>query len=431
MWGECDTALRLANRARPRVARGDLSTHARIAHAVGMAHYLGGDVREAEAAFLEAAQLAQQASNRNLSLDVVSCLAMTLIAAGRLRDATGVCEDALAADPANPQAPPAGALYLALARVQYERNQLVQAEATLDRSVDLARQANWPHVLWQAYALLNAVRAGREDFAGAHAAQKAAERIAEQYPAPHVHRRLAACRARLALEERELQAAVRWAEVFAAERPADGLLDFEDLTLARLRMAEGQVGEALTLLESVTGASRSAGRAATLIEALVLRAQALAGLNRGQEGQEALSEAVDLAAPEGFATVFMSTGSGFVADLARAGQGSVPADTRRLAGAPQTNRKAAPQIPAAGMSTSLRPSGLTPDGEWREPLSPRELEVLRLLAEGLSNAEIAARLFLSVNTLRAHTSNIYQKLDVHSRIQAVHRARGLGLLTDA
>jgi DNA-binding NarL/FixJ family response regulator len=59
------------------------------------------------------------------------------------------------------------------------------------------------------------------------------------------------------------------------------------------------------------------------------------------------------------------------------------------------------------------------------------LEVLPLLVEGLSNAEIAAHLYLSVNTLRAHTSNIYQKLDVHSRIQAVHRARGLGLLTDA
>jgi LuxR family transcriptional regulator, maltose regulon positive regulatory protein len=63
-----------------------------------------------------------------------------------------------------------------------------------------------------------------------------------------------------------------------------------------------------------------------------------------------------------------------------------------------------------------------------EPLSRRELEVLALIADGLSNPEIAERLYLSVNTLRAHTTHIYQKLDVHNRVQAVSRARQLGLL---
>jgi LuxR family maltose regulon positive regulatory protein len=91
------------------------------------------------------------------------------------------------------------------------------------------------------------------------------------------------------------------------------------------------------------------------------------------------------------------------------------------------NRK--PPLP--GMAHPVRAPDPCPRGGLIEPLSPRELEVLRLLAEGLSNAEIAARLYLSVNTLRAHTSHIYQKLDVHSRVQAVRRATGLGLLTDA
>ena len=64
-----------------------------------------------------------------------------------------------------------------------------------------------------------------------------------------------------------------------------------------------------------------------------------------------------------------------------------------------------------------------------EPLSERELEVLRLLVGGLSKPEMAARLFLSVNTLRAHTATIYRKLDVHNRFQAAVRAKELGLLT--
>jgi LuxR family maltose regulon positive regulatory protein len=63
-----------------------------------------------------------------------------------------------------------------------------------------------------------------------------------------------------------------------------------------------------------------------------------------------------------------------------------------------------------------------------EPLSERELEVLRLIAEGLTNPQIAARLYLSLNTVKAHTRNIYGKLDAHSRTQAVARARALGLL---
>jgi LuxR family transcriptional regulator, maltose regulon positive regulatory protein len=66
--------------------------------------------------------------------------------------------------------------------------------------------------------------------------------------------------------------------------------------------------------------------------------------------------------------------------------------------------------------------------ELVEPLSEREIEVLRLIAEGLSNTEIAQKLYLSTNTLKAHTQNIYSKLDVHSRVQAVNRARELNIL---
>ncbi len=68
---------------------------------------------------------------------------------------------------------------------------------------------------------------------------------------------------------------------------------------------------------------------------------------------------------------------------------------------------------------------------WIEPLSERELEVLELIAEGLTNQEIATRLFLTLNTVKAHTRNIYSKLGVNSRIQAVARARDLGILPSA
>ena len=70
------------------------------------------------------------------------------------------------------------------------------------------------------------------------------------------------------------------------------------------------------------------------------------------------------------------------------------------------------------------------EAEWLEPLSERELEVLQLIAEGMSNPEIAAKLYLSLNTVKAHTRSIYGKLDVKSRTQATARARALGLLSN-
>jgi LuxR family maltose regulon positive regulatory protein len=174
-----------------------------------------------------------------------------------------------------------------------------------------------------------------------------------------------------------------------------------------------------------------AGRLPTVIEAQVLRARALDALGQSEASSQALVQALELAEPESIARAFIEEGSVIAAGLERLGHRSASASVIGYAGELRTRlgSNGKPYLP------EMAPQGRAPDtcarGVLIEPLSPRELEVLHLLAEGFSNAEVAGRLFLSVNTLRAHTSNIYQKLDVHSRVQAVHRARSLGLLTDA
>jgi LuxR family maltose regulon positive regulatory protein len=133
----------------------------------------------------------------------------------------------------------------------------------------------------------------------------------------------------------------------------------------------------------------------------------------------ALERALALAEPEGYVRIFVDEGPPMAHLLYKAAtRGIAPDYARRLLAAfpvaePEKADPSKSQVPESGMV---------------EPLSERELEVLQLIAEGLTNREIAARLFLALNTVKSHSGNIYSKLGVHSRTQAVARARALGIL---
>jgi LuxR family maltose regulon positive regulatory protein len=130
-----------------------------------------------------------------------------------------------------------------------------------------------------------------------------------------------------------------------------------------------------------------------------------------------LERALTLAEPGGLCRIFVDEGPPMARLLDQAvTRGTAVEYARRLLAA----------FPVAASQISPRPAA---GAELLEPLSDRELEVLRLIAEGHTNREIASRLYLSLNTIKAHTRNIYGKLDAHSRTQAVARARALGVLT--
>jgi LuxR family maltose regulon positive regulatory protein len=155
-----------------------------------------------------------------------------------------------------------------------------------------------------------------------------------------------------------------------------------------------------------------------VIEADIVKAQVLEVLGDHDAGIKVLTHALALAESEGFVRVFLNEGEDSLALLFRIRQLKIPANIMGYS---------SKLLEAFGGAALAHTSSLTPN-LLVEPLSERELEVLQLIAEGLSNPEIATRLYLSVNTLRAHTTHIYQKLDVHNRMQAVTRAKELGLL---
>jgi LuxR family maltose regulon positive regulatory protein len=182
------------------------------------------------------------------------------------------------------------------------------------------------------------------------------------------------------------------------------------LTPARLLLAKGEKAAAAELLEAWYATVDDAGWAFGVIEVRAL--QALAAPTP-DEALAFLADALALAEPEGYVRTFVDKGEP-MADLLRdaARRGLAPAYARRLLGA------------------FLRPPAASRPAEQPlvEPLSERELEVLALLADGLTYQQIAQALFISLNTVKTHLKNVYSKLAVHDRQEAVAEARELDLL---
>jgi LuxR family maltose regulon positive regulatory protein len=194
---------------------------------------------------------------------------------------------------------------------------------------------------------------------------------------------------------------------------------YELLVLARLLIVQARADEALKLLASLIPAAEWRGRPALLIEIYAL--QALADQARGDldRALDALKRALSLAEPRGYVGIFAGEGEPMRVLLREAVKRGV---VRDIAVEYVNDLLAALGVKEREAFTAPSPAVLA------EPLSERELEVLQLLNTHLSSTEIAEQLCISANTVRYHIKNIYGKLDVHSRSDAVQRARELGLL---
>jgi LuxR family maltose regulon positive regulatory protein len=201
--------------------------------------------------------------------------------------------------------------------------------------------------------------------------------------------------------------------------------EFEHLTYSRALLSEGKPTEALQLLGRLLHLAESKGRQGRVIEILVL--QALAHHARGDKAvaRTAIGRALVLAEPEGCIRTFLDEGAPMAALLAGAERHDVhPTYARRL-------RAGFAAPPDTGPVGSAAGSGALAKGHEAalvEPLTEQEREVLGLIAAGASNRVIANKLVVSLGTVKKHGNNIFSKLGVQSRTQAIARARALGLL---
>jgi LuxR family maltose regulon positive regulatory protein len=408
---------------------------------LGLASWASGDLETAYRTFADGMARVQRAGYISDVINSTIALAEIRMAQGRLHAAMSTYERGLqlATEPGAPVLRGAADMHVGMSELYRERNDLHAATQHLLRSQELGEHSGMPQYRYRRRVAMARIHEAQGDLDGALDLLDAAERLYVIDLFPNV-RPVAALKTRVWVAQGRLDEALGWAreQGLSTDDDLGYLREFEHITLARVLLgqgqsdrAEGPLLEAMGLLDRLLQAAQAGGRTGSAIEILVLQALSLQ-MQGAQHGQGdipgaliPLQHALALAEPQGYVRIFVDEGPP-MAHLLReaAGRGIMPAYTGKLlaefespSGADQPSRGVRPRLPSSGAAPPLV-----------EPLSERELEVLRLFQSELSGPEIAAELVVALSTVRTHTKHIFGKLHVNSRRAAVKRAAELGLL---
>jgi len=290
---------------------------------------------------------------------------------------------------------------------------------------------HWPNPtnLVSGYVTLARICLSQGEIESAKDALQRAEEISKAGKIFTITRKsMEACQIRLWLAEGNLAMANQWAKEKQLDetddlvgQKIDYARELEWIAMARLLIARGESERAFRLLTILAQTAEAAGRTGRQIEIFILMALTLHGAGRITQALNVFTKGLVLAKPEGFMRLFLDEGR-LMEELLQASNkttdSSLKGYTQELLDAFKMQTVGPAQIPASSH----------PAQSLVEPLTGREIEVLHLLAAGLSNREVAERLYVSEGTIKTHTHNLYQKLGVQSRTQAIARANELNLL---
>ena len=388
---------------------------------MGLAFWASGDLEAGYSGYAECMAGLRRAGHIADTFGCAIALADIRRTQGRLGEAMRTYEQALqrASEQGGPVLRGAADMYVGMSEVHRERDDLPAATQQLLRSQDLGEHLGLPQNRYRWRVAMARIREAEGDLGGALDLLNEAERLYVGDFFPNV-RPVPALRARVRVAQGELGEALGWARERGLSVADDlsYLREFEHITLARVLLArytaeraERSSQEATRLLERLLRAAEEGQRTGSVIEILVLQALAHQARDDIPAALASLRRAVTLAEPEGYVRIFADEGPPMASLLrAAAKQGITPSYVRRLLAA---INKTEDSTPAS--------QGLI------EPLSERELDVLRLLGTDLGGPDIARELVVSLNTVRTHTKNIYAKLGVNNRRAAVRRAKELDL----
>ncbi len=404
---QSETIIAQSRRALMYLHPDNLPVRTTMTWTLGHAYHLQGDRAAASRAYTEVISISQASGNIISTLAATTGLGDIQESKNQLYLAAESYRRGLLLFGDQQQLAAVGA-YLGLARVLYEWNDLDAAGQHGQQSIQLARQLESIDAFAVCGVFLARLKITQGDAAGAVAILAEAEQFVRQHNFMHRMPEVAAAQVLTLLHQGNLAAAAHLAEKH--ELP---------ISQARVHLAQGDMSAALAVLRPLRRQVEAKGWEDGRLKVMVLQAVALHAHGEKEQAAQLLGDALALAEPGGFIRTFVDEGPPMAHLLYEAlSRGIAPDYIRRLLTAFPIDE---PEQPDSSKMQASK-SGLV------ESLSERELEVLQLIAEGLTNQEIASRLFLSQNTVKVHTRNIYGKLGAHHRADAVARARALGIL---
>jgi LuxR family maltose regulon positive regulatory protein len=429
--GDVPGTVTYARLALEHAAEDDHFQRGAAAALLGLASWTSGDLEAAHRSYADGMAHLQQAGNISDAVGGAMTTADIRIAQGRLRDAMRTYEHALrlATEQGDPVMRGTADMHVGMSELHRERNDLPAATQHLLRSKEQGEHTGFPQYRYRWRVAMARILEAQADLDGALELLEEAEHLYVSDFHPNV-RPIAALKARMWVAQGRLGEALDWAleQGLSAHDDLGYLREFEHITLARMIMArykskreESPMLEAMSLLERLLQAAEACGRMGSVIEMLVLQGLALEAQGDIPAALVPLERALALAEPEGYVRIFLDEGRPMAQLLSEAAtRGIMPDYTGKLLAAFDAEGRIYPDDSPRLATLASQP--------LVEPLSDRELEVLRLIAQGLSNREISEQLFLAVITVKGHNRNIFRKLQVRRRTEAIARARELGLL---
>ena len=440
--------VRYASRALGLVPEGEQLRHGQASMLLGLTYWASGDLQAASRVFAEYTMKLRTAGNIPDAVDTAVVLADIRLALGRLHEASSTIERLLqfVMDQGEPISLDTAHLHRALSELHLEQGNLEAAAQHLQTSKELGEKAElrvWRYRWCIAQARFSETQG---DLDGALALLDEAERLYTRTPSPNL-RPISAMKARIRVKQGKLPQALQWVQEqgLSADNDLCYLREFQHITLARILIAQsqndrmdGSIHAALQLLDRLLRAAEEGSRMGSVLEILVLQALAHQAQGSITSALAPLERALTLAEPEGFVRIFVDEGKPMAEVLtaigAQDGTPRVKEYVLKLLSAFELHQEMYPFVSALrstpvdkNRSSLLAKHAVGPQ-PLIEPLSKRELEVLRLLRTDLNGPDIARECMVSLSTVRTHTQNIYGKLGVNNRRAAVRRAEELDLL---
>jgi LuxR family maltose regulon positive regulatory protein len=430
--GDISGTIKYAQRVLELSPEQDSRWHRGASSLLGLAQYASGNLDAAYRAISDG--LARAGPYAAISGNFV--LAGIKLAQGQLNTALSIYEKAIRLVLERGEPMPLGTedLYSGISELHRERGDLETAAQDLLTGKKLGEQVELPD--WQHRWSIAQARLleSKGDLDGALDLLEEAERRYVRTPVPII-RPIAALKTRIRIAQGKIAEALDWVRTrdLSVDDDISYMHEFEHMTLARVLIAlekrglvDGSIHDAQGLLERLLQAAEEGGRKGSVIEILVLQVLAHEVQGNFAPALVSLERALTLAEPEGYVRIFVDENLPMARLMSEAAaHGVMPDYTGKLLAVFEAEKQKSEDksyLPPA------LPEGHRDGESLIEPLSQRELEVLQLIAQGLSNREIGERLFLALDTIKGHNRRIYDKLQVQSRTEAIARARELGLL---